>query len=727
MTRFLIYPIIVLAMAFAEDIAIAQSFKHITLEMIFQDFKFYPYSASKIKSMVDGEHYSMLESGTSIIRSDYKTGLEKAVIFSTKQLPANEISFINDYEFNNNETKILLTTQKTSIYRHSFRAFYYIYDLLTKELIPLDKFGKQQFATFSPDGQSIAYVRDNNLYYKDLTNDTIIQVTFDGNFKRIINGAPDWVYEEEFSLSSGFCWSSDSRRIAFYRFDETRVRQFDIMQYHELYPQIYSYKYPKAGEENSAVSILVYDRVTKNTTSMNTGKETDQYIPRIKWTAAPDKLCMIRLNRPQNKVDVMLANVATGESEICYSEDNICFVPEINDDYIYFTDDQQYFIILSERSGYFHYYLYSIQGNLINPITQGNWEVDELIGIDYKKRIMYYTSTEESPIQRGIYSVRLDGTNKSRLSDLSGTNKAEFSKTFHYYVNTWSDANTPPQTSVHGKNGKFIRVIEDNKPLVNEIKIHGFTKKEFIKIPGQDNFELNAYILKPPDFDSTRKYPLLISVYGGPESQEVTDSWDYDLPWQEMLAQQGIIVACIDNRGTDGRGEAFRKTTYLQLGKFETEDQINAARYLGNKTWIDKSRIGIRGWSYGGYLSLLCLMRGADVFKMGVAVAPITDWRYYDTIYTERYMRKPSENPDGYDANSPVTHAGKLNGKLLLVHGTADDNVHLQHTMELTDRLVKENKQFEMFLYPGKNHNISGGDTRYHLYSMITDFILKNL
>jgi dipeptidyl-peptidase-4 len=727
MTKFILFLIFAFSATLWENIAIAQSNNQITLEQIFQDYRFYPLSPDKIKSMADGEHYSVLENGTSILKVDYKTGLKKEIVFSTKQLTANIISFIHDYEFNSDETKILLTTQKTFIYRHSYSAFYYIYDLLTNEIIPLDKSGKQQLAVFSPDGQYIAYVRDNNLYYKDLKDNTIVQVTFDGKVNNIINGATDWVYEEEFSLESGFCWSHDSRRIAFYRFDETRVKQFEIMQYHELYPQAYSYKYPKAGDENSVISIHVYDKLKKNTIRMNTGKETDQYIPRIKWAAKPDLLCIIRLNRAQNKVDVMLANAASGESAIIYSEKNKSYVPEINDNFIYFTEDQQSFLILSERSGYFHYYLYSIQGELMNPITQGNWDVDALIGIDFQSRLLYFTSTEESPLQRSIYSVRLDGTHKSRLSDLSGTNTAEFSKTFQYFINTWSNANTPARIMVYEKNGRFIRTIEDNNALLHEMKIHGFTRKEFIKIPGQNDIAYNAYILKPFDFDSTRKYPLLISVYGGPESQEVTDSWDNDLPWYEMLAQHGIIVACIDNRGTGGRGEAFRKSIYLQLGKLETEDQIYAAIYLGSKNWIDENRIGIWGWSYGGYLSLLCLTRAAEIFKMGVAVAPITSWRFYDTIYTERYLRKPNENPEGYDENSPITYAGKLKGKLLLIHGTADDNVHLQHTLELTDRLVKENKQFEMFLYPGKNHNISGGNTRYHLFKMITDFILKNL
>jgi dipeptidyl-peptidase-4 len=708
-------------------ISFSQAYTPITLSKIYQEYHFYPNAIKGIRSMADGEHYTTLESDRAIVRYDYKTGKNRIVLFSTDQLPAKEFTSFDDYIFSNDEKKVLLTTDKTQIYRHSFVAQYWIYDLVTKTINPLADSGKQQLATFSPDGLKVAFVKSNNLYYKNLVTNSINQVTTDGKINNIINGAPDWVYEEEFGFSQAYCWSPESRSLAFYRFDESQVRQFDMTIFNGLYPSVSRFKYPKAGEVNSSVSIKVYNLESGKTVIMNTGSETDQYIPRIKWSALPGKLCIILLNRLQNKVNVMLAEERTGESETIYGEENTRYISEVNDDYIYFTADRKHFIVLSERSGYAHYYLYTMNGKLINPVTQGNWDVGALQGIDEKNSTLYYVSNQASVTQQHVYAVRFDGTGQHRLSDLQGTNDAEFSSTYNYYINTWSDANTPPRYTLHRIDGTMIRVLEDNASLKKELKAFGFTKKEFIKIPVSADLELNAYIVKPPDFDSTRKYPLFISVYGGPESQDVIDSWDNELAWQQLLAQQGIIVACIDNRGTDGRGEDFRKSTYMQLGKLETEDQINAARYLGGKSWIDENRIGIWGWSYGGYMTLLCLTRGADVFKLGIAVAPVTNWRYYDTIYTERFMRKPQDNPGGYDNNSPINYAGELKGKLLLIHGTADDNVHVQNSMEMTERLVQENKQFQQFLYPDKNHGIYGENTRVHLFTMITEFIHENL
>jgi dipeptidyl-peptidase-4 len=699
----------------------------LTVGKIFQERYFYPSQMEVIRSMADGEHYTALVAGNSIIRFDYLTGLDKTVLFDTGLLPDRPLVTIDNYEFSRDEKKILIATNKTSIYRYSFEARYWIYDRGSKTIRSLADTGKQQLATLSPDGSKVAFVMGNNLYYKDLMTNSLVQVTTDGKVNSIINGAPDWVYEEEFGFSKAFCWSADSRKIAFYRFDESQVKEFDMTVFNGLYPVTERFKYPKAGEVNSTVTIHVYNIASKRTLTMDTGEETDQYIPRIKWSATPDKLCIIRLNRLQNKVDVTLADAGTGTAEIIFSEENSCYISEINDDYIHFTSDQQHFIIMSERSGFFHYYLYALNGRMINRVTQGNWEVQGFLGLDESHHVLYYLSNQSSVLQQDVFSVNLDGTQQRRLSMVPGTNTAKFSSNFQYYINTWSDANTPPRYTLHRNDGSLVRVIEDNGLLVNKTKNFGFSRKEFIKIPLFGGPELFAYLIKPADFDSTKKYPLFISVYGGPESQDVRDSWDNGLAWQQLLAQQGIIVACIDNRGTNGRGEAFRKITYKQLGKFETEDQVNAARYLGGKSWIDETRIGIWGWSYGGYMTLLCLTKGAGIFSMGIAVAPVTNWRFYDTIYTERFMQKPQDNPQGYDDNSPINHAGKLRGKLLLVHGTADDNVHLQNSVEMAEKLVQENIQFQMFLYPNKNHSIYGGNTRNHLYEMMTEFIRENL
>jgi dipeptidyl-peptidase 4 len=712
---------------FIQPISFAQAYTPLSVSNIYNGYQFFPKSVEGMLSMADGENYTVLENNRTIASYDYQTGHNRKIMFDLQQLPEASFSSIDEYTFSKDEKKLLIATGIRSIYRFSSEANYWIYDLVARKLISLTDTGKQQLAMLSPDAGKVAFVQNNNLFFKDLATNQLVQITKDGLRNQIINGAPDWVYEEEFGFSQGYCWSPDSRYIAFYRFDESQVKEFDMTLFEDLYPYTSRFKYPKAGETNSAVSIHVYDTESKKITTMDSGSEPEQYIPRIKWSATPGKLCIVRLNRLQNKVEVTLADVNTGYSEIIFKEENKCFISRVDDNYVHFLADGENFIILSERSGFYHYYLYSLDGNLINHVTQGNFDVNKLLAVDEKNKVLYYSSNQSSVVQMDLYSVKFDGTCLTRLSQKPGTNDAEFSTTFKYYINTWSSANNPPSYTVNKINGDLIRILEDNAELQRRMKEHGFTKKEFIKIPTKNGVELYAYIIKPPDFDSARKYPLFISVYGGPESQDVTDSWDNELAWNQLLAQNGIVVACIDNRGTDGRGEAFRKSTYLQLGKLETEDQVSAAIYLGNKSWIDEKRIGIWGWSYGGYMTLLCLTKGAGVFKTGVAVAPVVNWRFYDTIYTERFMRTPQENPNGYDDNSPVNHAGELKGKLLLIHGTADDNVHLQNSMEMAEKLIKENKQFEMFLYPDKNHSISGGNTRFHLYSMITEFILKNL
>jgi dipeptidyl-peptidase 4 len=707
------------------SILFGQTAPNLSLDKIFKEHHFYPNAVETYRSMADGEHYTILESGRTIVRYDYKTGKSRTVLMEGGLLPDTILS-VHDYEFCADESKILLTTYIKEIYRHSFEAKYWIYDISRKQAYPIDE-GKQQLATFSPDGRKVAYVKNNNLYYRDLSAQMVVQVTRDGAFNEIINGAPDWVYEEEFGFSKAFAWSADSRTIGYYRFDESMVRQFDMMVYDDLYPSVNRFKYPKAGESNSLVSVHVYHLESGNTVTMNTGIESDQYIVRIKWSATPGKLGIIRLNRRQNVVDVLLADSYTGNSENIYHEENSRYLSRIGDDYIIFLGDEKRFIIMSEQSGYYHYYLYSIEGKLLNPITKGTWEVISVLGIDEINNTLYFTSNQTSVINQDVHSIRFDGKGQRRLFTTPGHNEAEFSSTFKYYVNTWSDANTPPVHTLHYIDGTALRVIEDNSYLKNELKRYGFARKEFIKIPIPGNQELFAYIIKPVDFDSTRTYPLFISVYGGPQSQEVINKWEAGIAWQQLLASKGYILACVDNRGTDGRGEEFRKSTYLQLGRLETEDQVNAAKFLGKKSWIDEKRIGIWGWSYGGYMTLLCMTKGADVFKTGIAVAPVTNWRFYDNIYTERFMRRPQENPEGYDDNSPINHASRLKGNLLLIHGMSDDNVHMQNSIAMAERLVLENKQFQQFMYPNRNHNINGGNTRYHLYTMMTDYILKNL
>jgi dipeptidyl-peptidase 4 len=702
------------------------SFLPISLENIYKNYIFLPRSVYSIEPMNDGEHYTVLEGGTSIDKYSFKSGERIETLFSLNKTNNQMITAIEGYELNKDESKILFSSNSEDIYRHSFKADYYIWDLKLKKLTPLSLTGKQQLASFSSDGLKIAFIRDNNLFVSDLVTGNEIQVTTDGKYNEIINGEPDWVYEEEFSFTKGYQWSAGDDKIAFYRFDESKVKEYSFPVYDSLYPRNYRYKYPKAGEENSIVSVWVYDCKSGKLKKMDVGDHTDQYIPRILWTNKSNALCILRMNRCQNKLDVMLADVNTGKSRVVMTDENKSYVSEPTDHTIVFISNKK-FIFTSEKDGFRHLYLYRADGKLLNQITKGDWDDGELIGYNPDKEVIYYSSHEDSPSQKNIYCIKPDGTEKRKISLKNGTNSIVFGKGFKYYVNYYSNANTPNYVTVHDESGKMIRVLEDNAALKGRMKEFGFAKKEFITVKTKDHINLNAYMIKPLNFDPNKRYPLFMFVYGGPESQSVTDDWSRDLAWFEMLAQKGYIVACVDNRGTDARGEEFRKCTYMQLGKLETTDQIEAARYFSSFSFIDSTRIGIFGWSYGGFMSALCMTKGADVFKAGIAVAPVTNWRFYDNIYTERYMRTPKENPSGYDNNSPINFVSLLKGKFLLIHGTADDNVHLQNSMELVNKLVDEGKQFEMQVYPNKNHGIYGPNTTLHLYTRMTNFILENL
>ncbi len=704
-----------------------QNYNKITLEDIYKYNVFAVRNVSGIRSMNDGLHYTLLVKGREVVKYSYRTGDKIETIFPVDSNQQIAFSSFSGYEFNPDESKILITTNVRPIYRHSFSADYYIWDRKSKTLEALSENGKQQLATFSPDGGKVAFVRENNLFYKNLSTKEEIQITFDGKFNEIINGSPDWVYEEEFGFSKGFAWSPNSSSIAFYRFDERHVRMFHISIYGELYPELFSYKYPKAGEQNSFVSIHVYHLPAGNITKMNIGEEKDQYIPHIKWTPDPEKLAILRLNRLQNHIEVLIVNPYTGKSTVLYSEINQWYISETSDSFITFLDDKKHFLVKSERDSWMHFYLYDMNGRLINQITKGNWDVAGLTAINQQTKTLYYTSFEESHLERHVYSIQLNGKHKRRITTRKGTNNIVFSNNFNYYINSHSSINSLLYVSLHDSKGNLVRVIEGNATLENTIKAYGFSEVEFTSFLTSENIELFAFVIKPKDFDPQKKYPLFMYVYGGPESQVVRDAWIRQMPWFQMLAQNGYIVACVDNRGTDGRGEAFRKSTYMQLGKFETIDQIEAAKYFGSLPYIDAGRIGIYGWSYGGYIAALCMTIGADFFKMGIAGAPVTNWRFYDTIYTERFMRTPQKNPHGYDENSPVNHVEKLKGPFLLIHGTADDNVHYQNSIEFVDKLVEANKYFDMVFYPNRNHGISGGNYPYHMFNTMTNFILNNL
>ncbi|RUA28789.1 MAG: S9 family peptidase [Bacteroidetes bacterium] len=725
MKKLLITGIIVLIFS---NLAFAQT-KNIALEDIWLKYQFYPKTINGFKSMKNGETYTVIDQNN-LDEYSYKSGKHiKTLIDAGQLIPEGESKPIrfSSYTFSPDETKILLVTNKKSIYRHSFTAEYWIYDFVTKKLQRLSENGAQRLASFSPDGQLVAFMRDNNLFIKNLQTNTELQFTNDGAINKIINGAPDWVYEEEFSFNKAYEWSPDSRSIAYIRFDESNVKEFEFTIYGDLYPKQYKYKYPKAGEDNSIVSVHVYDLATAKTKTMDIGSETDIYIPRIKWTTDPNVLSIQRLNRLQNKWEILLANASDGTSKVLYSEENKYYI-DITDNLIFLKKNKG-FIFTSEMDGYNHIYYYDMQGKLIKQLTKGKYDVSALFGLDEKKGVLYYQAGVSSPINREIFSVNINNLKRLQLSKHEGTNSAQFSSNFKYYINTFSDANTPPIFTVNKSNGTQLYVLENNINMVNKLKDYGYSNKTFFTIKTDNDIELNAWMIKPLDFDSTKRYPVLMYLYGGPGSQTVTNSWGwFNLMWFEMLAQKGYIVVSVDNRGTGARGEEFKKCTYLQLGKLETIDQINANKYLATLPYVDRNRIGIFGWSYGGYMSTLCMTKGASYFKTGIAVAPVTNWRYYDNIYTERFMRTPQENGDGYDSNSPISHTAELKGNYLLIHGTADDNVHLQNSMDLITSLLNNNKQFEMQFYPNSDHSIyTGRYTHYHVYRRMTDFLLEKL
>lgn len=715
------------------NVALSQAFsqeekKTFTLQDVLQSREFFPSYVRGMKPLNGGETYCITEKD-SINVYEYKSGdYLSAIVTSGDLIPEGDTVPIPmyNYSFSNDESKMLFATETERVYRYSSKSNYYVYDRGTDALTPLSGNGKQRLADFSPDAGKVAFIRENNLFIKDLTSGSEEQITSDGKINEIINGTTDWVYEEEFGFIKGFHWSPDGTRIAFYRFDESHVKEYQITMWGELYPEHYKYKYPKAGEANSIVTIHVYDLATGETVTMNTGEETDMYIPRIKWTNMSDKLAIQWMNRLQNRLVILLADAATGNMDTLYTETNPWYI-DITDD-LTFLKDNEHFVITSEKSGFNHIYLYNMNGELVNQVTSGEWVVTALEGIDEENERIFYTSAESSPLNRELYVVNFDGSGKKRLSEKEGNNSARFGKEFKYYVNYFSDVNTPPVISVHSAKGKEIRLMKENTELLETLGEYAYSFKEFFTFTTTEGVELNGWMIKPYDFDPSVKYPVLMYVYGGPGSQTVRNSWGDGSLWYQYLASQGIIVVSVDNRGTGGRGQEFKKMTYLQLGKYETIDQIEAAKYLISLEYVDPEKIGIWGWSYGGYMSALCLTKGADYFDMAVAVAPVTNWRYYDNIYTERFMRTPQENPDGYDDNSPIFHVDKMKGSFLLVHGTADDNVHFQNSVDLVTALVAANKQFETQFYPNSNHGIyTGRNTTTHLYTRLTGFILEHL
>ena len=703
--------------------------KEVTLEEIWGG-EFRQEYLQSLRSLNNGEEYAVrnFDRATRTMNVDvysYETGEKTRTLISSADIEG--LDFFQDYTLSENESKVILSTQVQSIFRRSTTGVYYVYDFSSEKLTQISE-DRIQEPTFSPDASKVAYVFENNIYIKDLSSGETTQVTSDGKDNEIINGVTDWVYEEEFAFVRAFDWNKDGDKIAFLRFDETEVPEFSMDMYgtygQQLYPTQDVFKYPKAGEKNSEVTLHLFDLEAGNTSEVNLEKSYE-YIPRIKWTNNPEVLSVQAMNRHQNNLDLIFVNAEKNTAEVVLNETDEAYV-DVTDNLTFLNDNS--FIWTSEKDGWNHIYHYSKTGKLLDQVTEGNWEVTQYYGFDAKTGRIYFQSTENGSINRDVFSVRANGKNKVQLTQKRGTNDADFSADFTYFINSYTSATTPYEFTLHkARNGKKVRAIKDNKALLEKLKPYNFSKKEFSTIEVNGN-ELNMWMIKPQDFDETKKYPLFMYQYSGPGSQSVSNTFnssnDY---WYQLLAQQGYIVVCVDGRGTGFKGADFKKLTQKELGKFEVEDQIDAAKKLGERAYIDADRIGIWGWSYGGFMSSNCIFQGNDTFSMAIAVAPVTSWRFYDSIYTERYMTTPQENASGYDNNSPINHVEGLKGDFLLIHGSGDDNVHVQNTMQMVEALVQANKQFDWAIYPDKNHGIYGGNTRLHLYTKMTNFIKENL
>lgn len=695
---------------------------------------------SGLKPMLDGEHYTQISSDHKrIVKYSFKTGEEVGTLFDVTTARDCDLKSFDDYILSPDEKLILIQTETKPIYRHSFTAVYYIYNVKNNKMEPLSNNGPQQVPLFSPDGNQIAFVRNNNIYLvKLLFGNSESQVTKDGEYNHVLNGIPDWVYEEEFSFNRAFDFSADSKMIAYVRFDESAVPMFSFPWYKGLapektsyatYPGAYEYKYPKAGEVNSKVSVHTYDIKSHVTRKMDLQIDSDGYIPRIKFTSDPEKLAIMTLNRHQNRLDLYMANPRSGLCKVAIRDEAEQYIKESAYSNIKFYPE--HIVMMSEKDGYNHLYLYTIAGNLVKQITKGQFEVTSFLGWDQKANVFYYASNEGSPLRTAIYKIDGKGK-KTKLSTRTGSNSAIFSTNQKYYINTFSNISTPTLITLNDNLGKELTTLLDNSKLKAQTAQLNMPQKEFFTFRTSSGVELNGWMMKPANFNANKKYPVILHQYSGPGSQQVIDRWgigsfgDGGL-FEAYMCDKGYIMVCVDGRGTGGRGAAFEKCTYLQLGVKEAEDQVETARYLGTLPYIDGKRIGIWGWSFGGYNTLMSMSDGSGAFKAGVAIAAPSDWRFYDTVYTERFMRTPKENAEGYDAGSAIKRAPQLKGSLLLIHGTADDNVHYQNCAEYSEALVQAGIQFDMQVYTNRNHGIFGGKTREHLMNRVANFFIQNL
>ena len=699
--------------------------------------KFAPKGLGSITALDDGDTYAQVsKDGKKIVRYSFRTGKQTDVLFDVDNTVGEKISSFEDYIMSPDGSKLLIQTKSRKIYRRSFTAVYYIYNIGSRKLEKLSDYGPQQSPVWSPDGKQVAFVRDNNIHLvKLLYGNAESQVTKDGKKNELINGIPDWVNEEEFGFSTALTFNADGTMICWIKYDEAAVQQYSLEMFkgsnpekkeYAEYPGAYTYKYPKAGQVNSKVAVYSYDIQSHQTRKLQVPLDADGYIPRLYATKDAQKMIVYTFNRHQNQLCLYAVNPRSTVAQLLIKETNEKYVPEEAMANIKITGN--HILFPSDRDGYMQLYLYSLNGNLIKKLTSGNKDVTDVYGYDEATGNAYYQAAGKNPMNREVYVTGKNGKTQC-LTDREGWNSGTFSKNFKYFINVWSDRNTPYEYSTCGGNGKRIAVVNDNAELKSRLKEYDLPTKEFFTFKTSEGVTLNGVMVKPHDFDPGKKYPVIMWQYSGPGSQQVANSWSLGSMGQGCLydgylADRGFILVCVDGRGTGGRGADFMKCTYLKLGDLESKDQVETAQYLATLPYVDKDNIGIWGWSFGGFNTLMSMSEGRPVFKAGVAVAPPTDWRYYDTVYTERYMRTPNENPGGYDIN-PINRAAKMHGNLLICHGLADDNVHPQNTFEYTEALVQADKDFRMNIYTNRNHSIYGGNTRNHLLRQIADFFVE--
>lgn len=690
--------------------------QEITLEKIYSGY-YRGKGIAGIASMKNGENYLVIEP-SGIAKYSYKTSQKEGNLVDGN---------FQSYEFSDDESKILLLKDSQSIYRHSFLGKYDVKDLKSGKTISLNDGNPVQEPRFSPDATKVAFVAENNLFYQDLNSGKITKITENGLKNKVLNGLADWVYEEEFGHARLFEWTKNSSALVFVELTETEVPEIFIPIYGKsLYPSEMRYKYPKAGEKNAVATAQIYRLADQKKVQLNLNSFKNYYIPNVFQTANADEVILVTSQRTQNASDVIKVNTKTGDAKKLFTETDDKWI-ETDNVTLEFLDDNS-FLWASERDGNRHLYWYDKEGKLKKQVTKGNWEITDYYGYNPKSKEIYVQTTEKGSINKVISKINIENGKSQLISNAEGNNSANFSKNYNYFIETSSTASKPNTFVLKDGNGKAIKELQNNNEQLQKLKADQFVEKEFMTIPNEVGDQMNAWIMKPKNFDKNKKYPLFMFQYSGPGSQQVANSWDNgNAIWFNHLVQKGYIVVCVDGRGTGYKGTKYKKVTYKNLGKYEIEDQIAAAKWLGNQSYIDKSRIGIFGWSFGGYMASLAMTKGADVFKAGIAVAPVTNWRYYDSVYTERFLLTPQENPAGYDDNSPTTYANLLKGKFLLIHGTADDNVHFQNSMEFSEALIQNKKQFEFMAYPDKDHGIYGGQTRPQLYQKMTDFILNNL